>query len=515
MTSTGDTGEWDFFVSYTQADRAWAEWIAWILEEEEGYRVLVQAWDFVPGSNWTLNMHTGVTQSTRTIAVLSSAYLDSVFGTAEWLEAWRQDPTGDGRKLICVRVEKCERPGLLASVVSVDVFGRAESRAEEILRQAVTDAIVGRRKPSTRPGFPGATRAITRQAKFPGAMPTVWNVAARNVNFTGRDEELSAIEQKLSSGATLTVHSLHGMGGVGKTQLAIEYANTRAGKYDLVWSIAAEEPTAIPDQFAKLVRELGLEPSREPEDLRAQVHRQLTTVVNWLLIFDNADDVEDIRPWIPTVPRPQGRLGHVIVTTRRTGFSALGTVLDLDVIDAEAAVRVLQARAPRLDDAEAEQIAEALGRLPLALEQAAAFLEHTTTITPAEYLHILRASPAKIMSEGQLPANVRNVATVWTLSMDRVHDEKPAAMQLLDIAAYLAPESIPLDLFTTHPERLPQPLAGVVTDSLAFHQTVATLVDFSLVKHTPTGLQIHRLVQAAVRARHQTHLPAAMTGEQE
>src|SRR5215472_19185386 len=79
--------EWDFFVSYTQADRAWAEWIAWQLEED-GYRVLIQAWDMVPGSDWTQRVHEGVRQAGRTVAVLSAAYAESVYATAEWQAAW-------------------------------------------------------------------------------------------------------------------------------------------------------------------------------------------------------------------------------------------------------------------------------------------------------------------------------------------------------------------------------------------------------------------------------------------
>src|SRR5262245_30721615 len=105
-----DAVGWDFFVSYTQADRVWAEWIAWILEED-GHRVLVQAWDFVPGSNWIQNMQDGVTQAARTIAVLSNNYLKSRFATVEWQTVWGQDPVGTERKLLPVRVEDCERPG--------------------------------------------------------------------------------------------------------------------------------------------------------------------------------------------------------------------------------------------------------------------------------------------------------------------------------------------------------------------------------------------------------------------
>lgn len=501
----GDAG-WDFFVSYTQVDRAWAEWIAWILEED-GHRVLIQAWDIVPGSNWTQSMQEGTTRAARTIAVLSGEYLNSVYGAAEWQAVWKQDPDGAKRKLLPVRVEDCARPGLLGSVVGVDIFGRDEARAKATLRQSVSQAIDGRAKPREQPPYPGRSRAMARPARFPGALPTIWRVAARNVNFTGRDAELVTVAQNLSARAMLTVHSLHGLGGVGKTQLAIEYAHTHAGNYDLAWSFTAEEPTTIPDQFRKLAIRLDLEPSSDPDELRDQVHEKLPEVAGWLLIFDNANDVEDIRSWLPHFPLPPGIPGHVIITTRRSGFLSLGTVLDLDVIDLDAAARLLRARAPRLQQDEAEHIAEELGRLPLALEQAAAFLDRTPTMKPAEYLGILRSAPGRAISEGTLPS----VATVWNLSLDRVANESPAAAQLLDVIAYLAPESIPLDLFTNHTDRLPQPLTQAARDQLSFAKTVATLVDYSLVKHTSAGLQVHRLVQAALRLRHQQQSPPSAT----
>ena len=107
MSSGGGAGR-DFFVSYTQADRAWAEWIAWSLEED-GYQVLVQAWDFVPGSNWVGKMQDGARDAARTVAVLSDAYLASEYGGAEWQAAWASDPSGAGRKLLVVRVAECGR----------------------------------------------------------------------------------------------------------------------------------------------------------------------------------------------------------------------------------------------------------------------------------------------------------------------------------------------------------------------------------------------------------------------
>ena len=158
MPADGDGG-WDFFVSYTQVDRDWAEWIAWTLEEA-GHRVLVQAWDFVPGTNWVHGMQEGVTCAARTVAVLSAAYAGSVFGSAEWQAAWAADPTGAQRKLLVVRVEDCARPGVLGQVVSLDLFGISPERArEDLVRSAGLAVSGGRAKPDSAPPFPSGRRA--------------------------------------------------------------------------------------------------------------------------------------------------------------------------------------------------------------------------------------------------------------------------------------------------------------------------------------------------------------------
>ncbi|ONH62627.1 molecular chaperone Tir [Frankia sp. CcI49] len=151
--STGAIGPWDFFISYTGADQRWAEWIAWQLEEAE-YSVYLQAWDFVAGSNWMNMMTRGIEHSQRTIAVLSSAYMTSVWGAAEWQAALRHDPDGFKRKVIPVRIENCPRPELLEGVVSVDLFGLARDQAKERLLDTVTSVVAGRKKPATEPDFP-------------------------------------------------------------------------------------------------------------------------------------------------------------------------------------------------------------------------------------------------------------------------------------------------------------------------------------------------------------------------
>ncbi|WP_018505977.1 wHTH domain-containing protein [Parafrankia discariae] len=162
---------WSFFVSYTQADRAWAEWIAWQLEDA-GFRVLVQAWDMVAGSNWTATMQDGMQFGTRTIAILSDAYLQSVYGRHEWQAAVVADPDSARRKLLPVRVEDCDRPGLLGQVVSVDLFGQPAEATRSTLLTAIRGAVSGRAKPSDEPLFPGPLATpIPPQAPPPRVAP--------------------------------------------------------------------------------------------------------------------------------------------------------------------------------------------------------------------------------------------------------------------------------------------------------------------------------------------------------
>ena len=213
-------------------------------------------------------------------------------------------------------------------------------------------------------------------------MPEVWNVPLRNPNFTGREAALGHLRAWLADHPTVTVHALHGMGGIGKTQTAIEYAYRYADGYDLVWWINAEQPALIGDQFARLGEEMGLPLPDDPGAMLRAVHRALRARDRWLLIFDNAEDAQEIGTLLP------GGAGHVLITTRRSGFRSLGEVLDLDTFGRAEAAALLRRRAPGLTDAQAGQLAVRLGDLPLALDQAAAYLD-LTGMSPQEYLQLL------------------------------------------------------------------------------------------------------------------------------
>jgi WD40 repeat protein len=160
----------DFFISYTSADRRWAEWIGWQLEEA-GYRVLIQAWDIVPGANFVERMDRAIQEAARTIAVLSPEYLRSVYTKLELQAAYRSDPEGLRRRLLPVRVAPCEVEGLLAVIVFIDLVGiEDEAAARETLLDSVRRGVSGRAKPESKPAFPAA-RAIATRPRFPGLTP--------------------------------------------------------------------------------------------------------------------------------------------------------------------------------------------------------------------------------------------------------------------------------------------------------------------------------------------------------
>ncbi|HEU5375820.1 MAG TPA: toll/interleukin-1 receptor domain-containing protein [Ktedonobacteraceae bacterium] len=157
----------DFFISYTGVDTSWAEWMAWVLEEKLKYTTVLQAWDFVPGSNFVLEMQRAAASASRTIAVLSPDYLRSAYARPEWAAAFAQDPEGMKRTLVPVMVRDCATDGLLNAIVHIKLVNLSEEEAERALFKGLTTT---RRKPDTSPGFPGAPASAGKAAvPFPGA----------------------------------------------------------------------------------------------------------------------------------------------------------------------------------------------------------------------------------------------------------------------------------------------------------------------------------------------------------
>jgi DNA-binding XRE family transcriptional regulator len=328
-----------------------------------------------------------------------------------------------------------------------------------------------------------------------GAVPRVWNIPARNPGFTGRDDLLAAVRARLLAGGAAVVQALHGMGGVGKTQLAAEYAHRFAASYELAWWVGAEQGGLIGDQVAALGLALGCIPAGAGVGVvRAVVLAELRARGRWLLVFDNAEDPADVAPWLP------GGDGHVLITSRERGWAELAAPVEVDVLARAESVALLRARVPGLGGADADRLAAGLGDLPLALAQAAGFMAGTGT-SAQEYLGLLHARAGQVLDQAVPGSYPRSLAAATALTAGRLAGEDPAAAELASLCAFLAPEPIPEDLFTGSASELPAELAARAADPLAWRQTLARLTRQSLVRIDHDGLQMHRLTQAILRGR--------------
>ncbi|HYV07935.1 MAG TPA: FxSxx-COOH system tetratricopeptide repeat protein, partial [Blastocatellia bacterium] len=486
----------DFFISYNKADRAWAEWIAWHLEEA-GYTTIVQAWDFRPGSNFVLDMHRAAVEATRTIAVLSPEYLTALFTQPEWAAAFAQDPTSEKGTLLPVRVRKCEIKGLLHPIVYIDLFNLEEAAAKTALLDGVKR---GRARPDHPPEFPGPTRTISTKPRFPGAMPAIWNVPhLRNPNFTGREQELDDLRASLLKGETAALvqpRAIHGLGGVGKTQLAIEYAYRHGGDYDAVWWVRSEDPTTLASEYAGLAARLDL-PEKDAAEQRViveAVKEWLRKNRGWLLVFDNAEDVQLVRDHIP-----RGSGGHIMITSRNPIWTGVAKPLSVKALPLEEAIEFLLKRTGHRDEAIAKRLAAALGRLPLALEQAGAYIE-TSGCTMPHYLELFEKRQRELLERGKPSTEYPDtVATTWGISFQNVERENPAAAELLRLCAFFAPDDIPIKMLIEGAKSVPKSLATTATDALLLDEAVISLRKYSLVDVENEKISIHRLVQAVIR----------------
>lgn len=481
----------DFFISYRGADKNWAEWIAWQLEES-GYWVDIQAWDFRPGHDFIAEMNRASNEAHRTIAVLTPAYFESQFTESEWTTAFKKG------NLLPVRVVDFAVEGLLSARVHIDLAGKNETEAKEALLNGVRDK---RRKPTTEPPFPQSSigeRMIVEQPRFPRALPPIWNIPhQQNPNFIGRDSLLDQIHRTLTSENAAALTAIHGLGGVGKTQLASEYAYAHAHEYETVWWIRSEEPATLAGDYALLADRLDLPKKHEREQpvIVDAVRDWLNHHSSWLLIFDNATRAEDLRDYLP-----QSRRGHVLITSRDPNWGRVARSLEVELLDRADAVRFVLQRTGQDDEASARALATELGDLPLALEQAGAYIE--TRMKPlAEYLRLFQSRNTELLRRGKPADYPATVATTWEISFQQAQKESPAAGGLLNLCAFMAPDDIPLDMLRDAADHLPEVLARVVADEIAFDDIIAGLRRYSLVERTGDSLKIHRLVQKVARDR--------------
>jgi NB-ARC domain len=316
-----------------------------------------------------------------------------------------------------------------------------------------------------------------------GATFPVWHVPyPRNPNFTGRSEVIARIEKELRSGqAAAVTQAIAGLGGIGKTQLALEYCYRQASSYQVVWWIRAESKETRMADLGALAERLRLAPV-DKSDFSSSVGaviEWLNRTPGWLLIFDNVERPEDLEHLLPVAGR-----GHILITSRHAAWGALAKTVSLNVWTTDESTQYLLKRT-EVDDTEenkqaATALAEALGYLPLAIEQAAAYIEESK-IGILSYMELFAEHQLRLFKPrtAQPPKDRRTIATAWDISLRSVQGASPGAVALLQLCAFMRPDRISKQNIAKYHNFLPEPLRTTASNNIALHDAIATLRRYS------------------------------------
>ena len=497
-----------FFISYTSADRQWAEWIALELEEA-GYQTIIQAWDFRPGSNFVIEMDNAAKIAERTIAVLSPAYFESDYTIGEWASAFRRDPRAKQRILLPIRVQPCDVEGLLGSIVYIDLAGKDEQNARSLLLEGVHPERI---KPSSVP-FPFSqisSETSQEQHPFPGAFPALWNVPfPRNPFFTARTKLLEMMHERLHEPQDKRLPvALHGLGGIGKSQIALEYAYRYRDEYTAVFWVRAESRELLIIDYNYLIKLLNL-PEPEVRDetwLLQTVRHWFQTHRNWLLILDNVEDLSPVTPFLPVDD------GHIIITTQQEAGRRITSRIKVETLETEESIHFLLRRAQLLLQEQADQateelhtlardLIEKLGGHPLALDQAGAYIEETGC-TLAEYLKQFAQTKADLLKRRGNTAidHPSSAETTISLALQKVRRANLASLDLLRFLSFFHPDAIPLEILTNG-ATLMGPLQPTVSDDKRRNDAIGELLKYSLLQRdsAENTLSLHRLTQLIIQ----------------
>lgn len=410
--------------------------------------------------------------------------------TAEWMAMWASDPLAVQRRVVPIKLEDVESPGLLRPIAYINIVGLDEDSASSIIQAGV---LALERKASSVPAVIDGRRreaGMDRLTRFP--LP-------RNPNFAQREDLLAKMQEWRGGIDGVAVQILSGMGGVGKTQLALEYAYRQQENCQLVWWIVSDTAASIKSGLTSLASEL-LRTGRNSAtggDLMLSSRDWLEQNRQWLLIFDNVltpDAIVDLLP----------RVGHgdIVITSQWGDWDGFSGEVKVEPFTLSRASAYLQQRTQDHNIAAAEMIAEHLGGLPLALEQAAAYIRHARMMTLQLYLHELETRGTSILAQGGVGGYSHTTATTWNMSLERAQ-ANDTSIRLLKFCCSMAPDQIPIRDLTS--PGLGTILAEYGLESLgaaaSLGEAVGHLSSLSIVSINDGSLSIHRLLRRTILER--------------
>ncbi|MFF6869120.1 FxSxx-COOH system tetratricopeptide repeat protein [Streptomyces sp. NPDC012450] len=505
-------------VVFPGRQRPWAAWIAHRLETN-GLSPVLLRWD--PDHRMSLDEVLGdlLLFPGRVLLVLDESFFEpGLRPVGEWNDVLRGFVAAHADRFAAVTLTNRPLPPAAAVLEPVGIWGIDEEEAEARLldRLGITPLVVIHRPP---PGGP---------ARHPETPPGIWGtVPQRNHRFTGRDDVLGALHERLmGSGHGDTACALVGAPGIGKTQIAAEYAHRFSSSYDVVWWVRSEDSRARRVRFGKLAAALELPVRGGPDDWVTAVLEALRRGEprsRWLVVFDGWDTVEDVDAMLPHGP------GHVLITSRHHAWRKHTDVLEVPGFDRAESIGYLMRHAPQLTAVEADEVAAEVGDVPLPVVQAAAWLGDSGMTVPA-YLDMVGERPPSGADESPTgddssPAFLASLPPL----LDRLRPTEPRAVDLLVLCASFAPGRIPLGLIRACPEdRLPEDLRWTATDPAAWTRALDTLVGRSLLtrapadEDTPFGEAVHmrrhvheavsRLTDGAHREAHRETVRTLLAG---
>lgn len=500
----------DVFCSYSRADEPSLQNLEMHLAMFQRQRYIL-SWHvrkISPGTDWAQAIDTHLEQSAIILLLVSPDFLASDYCYAIEMQHALQRHDANEARVIPLILRPCawmHTP--FAKLQCLPRNGKAITLWDN-QDLAWTDVASGIRKAIEDLSLLSATARRT-------PLPTVWNIPyPRNPLFTGRERILTQIADSLKMGQPTMLSqplAISGLGGVGKTQIAIEYAYRQRQDYQtILWTLAGNRESLVAGYIT--IAELLMLPERgAPEQMIVVrgVIRWLTTHNEWLLLLDNADDLAIVREFIPSAFN-----GHILLTTRTQSVGRLARRIEVDTMPQEVGVLFLLRRAllispdAPLEDAATSDIAMAteiwkeLGGLPLALDQAGAYIEETQC-SLSDYRSLYHTRRVQMLNErgGHIDDHPEPVATTWLLSLEEIEHRSPASADLLRFCAFLHPDAIPEELLSAGAKHIGPLLQPIVSDPFSLNKVIAALSAYSLINRDTREktLSIHRLVQAVIK----------------
>jgi tetratricopeptide (TPR) repeat protein len=502
----------EIFCCYSHVDEVWLRKLQSHLSllKRQG---LISLWYdrlIVPGINWAQAIDRHLETASVILLLVSANFLASDYCySIEMKRALERQEAGEAR-VVPVLVRPVDWRGApFAHLQALPTDARPLSTWRDADR-ALADVAAGIRRVIE-------DMPLLAASALRAALPVIWNIPyPRNPFFLGREDELANVRSSLQGGQTTAVsqpQAISRLGGIGKTQLALEYAYRYHQDYQAILWARAESTEAVVSSYVAISSLLRLPEcdAKEQEVIVQAVKTWLQTHRGWLLILDNADELALLRDFLPP-----SLGGHLLLTTRAAATGRLAHRLEIATLLPEQGALFLLRRAALIaPDATLEQVSpqerelamqlsQELGGLPLALDQAGAYLEETG-VDLIGYWHLYQQHRADLLRErrGLVADHPWPVATTWSLSFKQVEERNPAAADLLRLLAFLAPDAIPEEILTAGASFLGPVLAPVAADAFLLNQAIEALRTNSLVRRDPGGktLSIHRLVQVVLQDR--------------